>query len=262
MGISELVTHEDFFHIHKSLGLYVLIHYFYQYWNYFSYGTMNLHIWNILPHMGLHISSFIFHVLQKRIMTKQMAMFIWEELRVHSLIFSFRACLSILIPEMRVLFLFATMISADIVTNIYGIEGTSTVRGTHDRVSSNLIKQLSGAFFSTSQMGATLICAGYFQHHYSPVLVFSTLPPIQTSAFGMTLIRKNIINKTVWQVVYGIELGMVYVLWYMETGNILILPLGMFCYLMRRIGMNKYLLFLIIGLSDQFWRLALIMNDF
>ena len=262
MGINELITNEDYFHIHKSLGIYVIFHYFYQYIHYFVYGGMNLHVWNMLPHMGLHLSSFMFHVLHKRIMSQKMAMFIWEELRLHSMIFAFRACLSILIPDMRGFFVFFTMISADIVTKMHGVEGTSTVRGTHDRVSSNWLKQLSGAFFSTSQMGATLICAGYFQYHYSPVLAFSTLPPIQTSAFGMTLIRKNIINKTVWQIVYGMELSMVYILWYQETGNMLILPLGLFCYLMRKCGMNKYLLFLLIGLGDQVWRQFLIINGY
>lgn len=260
MGLTQLITHEDYFHIHKSLGIYVLFHYFYQYINYFAYEGMNLNALNIIPHMGLHLSSFIFDVLQKRIMSKQMAMFIWEELRLHSMIFAFRACLSILIPEMRVFFVFFTMVSADIVTKVYGIDGASTVRGTHDRVSSNWMKQLAGVFFSTSQMGATLICAGYFQYHYSPVLAFSTLPPIQTSAFGMTLIRKNIINKTVWQIVYGVELSMVYIVWYKETGNMLILPLGLFCYLMRRCGMNKYLLFLLMGLGDQMWRQLLMVH--
>jgi hypothetical protein len=215
---------------------------------------MNLNQWNILPHMGLHASSFIFKVIKTRTMTPQMAMFIWEELRLHSLIFAFRACMSILIPEYRILFVFATMISADITTHIFGSNKISTVRGNHERVSSNFFKLVSGAFFSTSQMGATLICGGFFQTEYSSVLTFSTLPPIQTSAFGMTLIRKNIINKQTWQFVYGIELSMVYLLWYLEKGDILILPLSLFCYLMRIFNMNKYFLFSMITVADAIWR--------
>lgn len=250
----KLITQEDSFHIHKSLGIYVLCHYCFQFVYYTIYGNMNLNLWNMLPHIGLHLSSFIFKVIKKRIMTKQMAMFIWEELRLHSLIFSFRACFSILLPEYRILFIFFTMLLADITTLLLGDTTISTVRGNHERVSSNYIKIISAAFFSTSQMGATLICGGFFQKDYSYVLTFSTLPPIQTSAFGMTLIRKNIINKQIWQIVYGMELLLVYVLWYAEKGDLLIVPLSVFCYSMRRLNMNKYLLFSLITVSDAIWR--------
>ena len=146
------------------------------------------------------------------------------------------------------------MLCADITTHFHGNDGVSTVRGTHDRISSNIIKKLSGMFFSTSQLGATIICSGFFQNTYSPILVFSTLPPIQTSAFRMTLIRKNIINKSIWQIVYGAELALVYVLWFKETGNIIVLPISLFCYGMRKLNVNKYFLFLLLGLMDNLWR--------
>ncbi len=141
MGISELITHEDSFHVHKTFGLYVIIHYIYQFTCYFKYGYVNLHFLNILPHMLLHMTSFIFNVLQKRIMSKQMAMFIWEELRLHSMIFAYRACFCILFPQLRVPFIFFTMLCADITTHFHGNDGVSTVRGTHDRISSNIINK-------------------------------------------------------------------------------------------------------------------------
>jgi hypothetical protein len=244
MGLSSLITNEDNYNLHKLFGMYVLLHYSFQYVHYFAFGYMILNKWNMIPHIGLHMSSFIFNVLQRRIMNTKMAMFIWEELRMHSMIFSSRACLSIMYPQYRLIFIFTTMMSADLVTYCFGDRSQSTVRGNHLHITKNIFKQLSSQFFSISQLGATIICSGLFQNNYSSILVFSTLPPIQTSAFGMTLIRKNIINKNVWQYVYTAELVLVYVIWYLETQNLLIIPLSVSCYLMRRLGISKYVLFL------------------
>ena len=63
MALSDLITKEDPFHIHKTFGAYVLLHFAYQYLCYFIYGRMYLNIWNLLPHFVLHLTSFIFHVL-------------------------------------------------------------------------------------------------------------------------------------------------------------------------------------------------------
>jgi hypothetical protein len=102
-----------------------------------------------------------------------------------------------------------------------------------------------------SQMGATIICAGFFQNKWSPVLVFSTLPPIQTSAFGMTLIRKGIIDKIVWQYVYIIELLFVYLIWYIEMKNLYIVPLSAIFLFMRKMNMSKYHILAIFCATNQ-----------
>jgi hypothetical protein len=85
---------------------------------------------------------------------------------------------------------------------------------------------------------------GFFQTFPSRILMFSTLPPIQTSAFGMTLIRKNIINKNIWTIVYSIELFTTYYIWYKEYNNLNILYISAILYMIRRTGCNKYLLWL------------------
>tara|TARA_Y100000816_G_C26007466_1_gene526594 strand:+ start:253 stop:1062 length:810 start_codon:yes stop_codon:yes gene_type:complete len=250
MGFNELITNEDPYYLHKFFGFFVLINYIYQFSNFFLYNSVNLNTWSILPHLFLHYSSFIFKVLPYRIQTKQTEMFIWEELRLHSMIFASRACFTILFPNYRIIFVFLTMIFADLSSFLFGREGVSTVRGDHNKTSSKLLKQIYSGFFSSSQIGATIICGGFFQNHFSPILVFSTLPPIQTSAFGMTLIRKNIINKNIWQVVYTIELLLVYYMWYIVHNNLIIIPLNISCYLLRRINLNKYFLFIILTYLD------------
>ena len=70
----------------------------------------------------------------------------------------------------------------------------------------------------------------------------------------MTLIRKNIINKTIWQAIYIMELLLVYYMWYMVNNNLIIIPLNIGCYLLRKRGVNKYFLFLTITLIDYLWR--------
>tara|TARA_Y100000389_G_C17429838_1_gene501866 strand:+ start:1001 stop:1810 length:810 start_codon:yes stop_codon:yes gene_type:complete len=250
---NKLITHEDPYHLHKTLGVYVLAHFLFQYTYYFINGNMILNEINILPHVGLHLSSFIFSVLKKRQMGT-MGMFIWEELRLHSMIFASRGCFSVLYPSMRIPFVFITMGLADLATYYYGDKNISTVRGDHTRESNRIVNKLYSIFFSTSQLGATIICGGFFQQNYSTALVFSTLPAIQTSAFGLTLIRKNIINKTIWQIVYGVELLLVYILWYSETNNLFIIPLSFSCYLARKMNISKYYLFYCIVVIDYFWR--------
>ena len=237
-AVDKLVTHEDPYYLHKSLGLFCLVNYFVQFYFYFNYNTTYLNVYTITPHILLHLSSFIFTVLKKRPTESIVNMFIWEELRLHSLIFAWRSCFSILFPSYSRVICFLTIAAADIVTYYHGNPEVSTVRGQHYKVGKRtLIKELTGAFFSISQFGATLICMDS-----SPILIFSTLPAIQTSAFGMTLIRKNLINKTVWSIVYSGELLLTYYIWYNEYNNLRVFYIAAILYALRRIGISKYLI--------------------
>ena len=241
--MNKLITHEDPYHIHKTLGLYCIGNYIYQYYLYFTRGYILLNTYTITPHILLHFSSFIFKVLNKRTTESKLSMFIWEELRLHAMIFSCRACFAILFPNYSYWFTVLAMMLADIVTKYFGTSGVSTVRGNHSKVGKrNIYKELYGSFFSISQMGASIITSGLFKTH-SPIVIFSTLPPIQTSAFGMTLIRKNIINHQIWTIVYSLELGFTYFIWYKETPIFyLLVPLTILMYGLRRIGVSKYIL--------------------
>jgi hypothetical protein len=254
MGLSELVTYKDPYYLHKISGVYVLCNFFYQFYLYYSYGIMDLNIFNMFPHFTLHLTSFIFRVMSSRVFSEGTTMFIWEEFRLHSMIFAYRSCLSILIPNYRGCFIFLTMFFADAATFLLGNDNITNVRGNHNKVCSGYYENFNSVFYSTSQFSATLICGGFFQENYSSILTFTTLPVIQTSAFGMTLIKENIINQSIWNIVYNVELLLVYYMWYLEQKNILIIPMSMLCYILRKCGMNKYYLFLIITFSDYLWR--------
>lgn len=245
----KLITSEDPYHVHKSLGLICLLNYGIQYYLYFMYDKPILNLFTILPHILLQSSSFIFKVLDKKPIESRLSMFIWTELRLHSLIFTCRSCFCILLFYYRYnkiyyqLVTIIAMICADIVTNKYGTIGVSTVRGQHEKVGMcSIQKELTGAFFSISQMGATIITSGIFQSKISSILIYSTLPPIQTSAFGMTLIRKNFISHKHWSIIYSIELLFTYFIWYKEYKNLHFIPLSIFIYLLRRLKVSKYII--------------------
>ena len=221
-------------------------------------GKMYLNWMILIPHVLLHASSLIFKVLPRRRVQRHMAMFIWEELRLHAAVFAMRAILVILILDKKFakLVVLGTMLAADLVTKKYGTEGVSTVRGLHSAKTKSTFKILSGLFFSTSQLAATLICSGCFCYEISPVLVFCTLPPIQTSAFGMTLIRKNMITKRTWSYVYGVELSAVGLMWWYEYANLWVIPLAFLAFGLRKL-MNKYAVWIFIFIADIIWTQAI-----
>lgn len=246
--IQKLFTHEDPLNIHKIFGITCLCNYFLQYYFYFRYRQPLLNFFTISPHLLLNASSFIFVVLRKRPIENKMNMFIWEELRIHSLLFAWRACLCILFPLHKLYICLITMMLADVATYYHGDKNISTVRGQHHKVGKrNLIKEVSMAFFSISQFGASYIC-----FYSSPILIFSTLVPIQTSSFGMTLIRKNIITKNVWSYVYSLELLMTYYLWFCEYKNLNILFISFILYGLRRQNLSKYLIWFVLHSTKLF----------
>jgi len=251
---NKLVTHEDPYYIHKIFGLYCIVNYSIQYYTYFFYNTYNLNSYIIIPHILLHITSFIFKVLPKRNTESLTSMFIWDELRLHSLIFAWRSCFVILYPNYSFIISLLTLVAGDIVTKKYGTPGVSTVRGNQIKAGHRSIyKELIGSFFSISQFGATIICMGIFQENLNKILVFSTLPPIQTSAFGMTLIRKNIINKSIWNIVYISQLLTTYIIWYKEYNNLNIFFISAILYLIRKNGYSKYLIWIFSFLIHRYY---------
>ena len=247
-----LFTSEDSYFFHKFFGFTCLVNFVLQYIYYFSYGVMFEIQKTIFLHIFLHISSFIFHVVKFRPSTSSIVnMFIWEELRLHSMIFSYRACFTILFPEYSKHITYLTMMLADVATYYFGSSNMTTVRGSHEKESKSLFKKIAAIYFSTSQMGATILCSGCFQNSFSNILVFSTLIPIQTSAFGLTLLRKSLISKVTWQVIYSFELGLIYILWYYIYRNLYIIPLSIAPYIFRRLGLSKYIIWLVIFLIDS-----------
>ena len=210
-NLHKLITREDKLHIHKILGFICLVNFIYRFYLLFYYNTMYLDNFNgvisIIIHGFLSCSSMIFHVPNNRIKSGPM---IYQEARLHSIIFSIRSVLCFLLTyyNFSILYKFAvcylTMILADLVTNSKNINnstnGTTMRNMPFDSTISNDDKKNISFIQSGYQIGATLYMFGNLESCFSPLLA------IQLAAFLMTLVRKNIINSNMWHIYYNIFL--------------------------------------------------------
>lgn len=210
-NIHKLNTKEDSTYFHKFLGTICLCNFIYRFGLYFRYGNMYLDKKFDLFLIGLHgllsISSLIFHIPFIRNPSKPM---IYPEFRLHSIIFALRSVivcyqyyyhLHYMYPIITCYF---TMISADLITRQFNIEGKNgkTMRNMpfdNLLIPLDVQKEIT-KMQSIMQIGATTYMLGDIQTAFSPLLA------IQLAAFLMTLVRKSIISTTTWHAIYSLTL--------------------------------------------------------
>lgn len=255
--MGKLITHEDgaYFHMHKLLGLYCLVHYTYRILSFILFGDMGFAkdtstFLSILPHFLLHVSSFEFEISNRR---NAVYNIIWPEMRWHSMIFAYRSLFAMLamlwLPYFyctigRGIIVLGTMFLADTVTNYYEAKD-GTMRGNPFPPGTPVpVRTYTNLFYSLSQVMATLNII-----HHRPDQAFLILIPIQTSAFLMTLIRKGFLSQLGWHVWYTVALLLNY--WYAQVlppddRKIPMLSHAIvFCVSRFVFGANKYLLWLL-----------------
>jgi hypothetical protein len=205
--IAKLFTNEDNHQVHKTLGMLCLASFLYRYfWVYPVTGTLGFdgtwfdHL-TILMHLALSSSSLVFHVIKRRILNRPMI--IWEEYRLHAIVFSTRCTAVYLLGIFRPfegtlleralipLVVLAHHVGADRITQKYGSkEGVTTVRvlDKHDAKITAVLR-----FYAFYQFAA-------LASHLTPNarladLGYNTFIAIQSSAFLMTLYRKGVITE-------------------------------------------------------------------
>ena len=207
----KLVTKEDPYHIHKTIGIICLANYGYRYYLLFTTGDMNLDN-NVAAvfvgaHAALSLSSLIFHIPAMR---NKSAPMIYPEYRLHSIIFALRSCICFFLTWHRcsIVYKFAvcylTMLGADVVTKKYnpGNEPKSTTMRDmpfDNKIGGSEQRQIT-LMRSSQQIGATLYMLGNLETSFSPMFA------IQFAAFLMTLVRKSIIDSTAWHIIYNLSL--------------------------------------------------------
>lgn len=259
VSMKRLVTHEDarIFHMHKFFGVLCLAHFVYRLKIWYDTGFLGLDssyqtLWLIMMHAMLHVTSFSFHVQNRR---NQVYNIIWPEMRWHSLIFAYRSLLVLialwmyecgllgyfLLKCVRVCIVFGTMISADYVTRTMG-QGNTMRSNPYPSNVPMWCRVLHNYFYSISQVYATLNML-YRDNN----LVFLSLIAIQTAPFLMTLQKKGIITQAGWHFWYtlAIVINYYYALTHEENDNInfkkmaFVFALGRFVF-----GINKYVLWI------------------
>jgi hypothetical protein len=167
-------------------------------------------------HLSLSLSSFIFHVPTYRFNSKAI---IWKELQLHNIIFTSRsACVMFhtLFANQNNLQYYYTRLGiilvhhylADLITHTYQIEDKTTTRDIPMNTDNYFIYNISKKFYAISQLVATanLLLSRSYEN------AFMIMFPIQSSAFLMTLVRKDIISNNQWHLFYILSLSIPYMI--------------------------------------------------
>jgi hypothetical protein len=263
--LTKLATHEDPYHLHKTLGILSLVSFAYRYlWVLPTSGTLGFEgsafDWvNICLHMALSSSSIIFHVISSRKLKFPMLM--WEEYRLHAIVFTLR-CFSVYcmgaavrsnqwlanfvdttMPGRFVCFalVMAHHVLADYITSCYGTPGVTSVRVAVSKKTGEVKFGAVKKFYSFYQFIA--ISAHMLPHARMMDLGYNSLIAIQSSAFLMTLCRKNIITFREHGIIYTLclVLSFVYIMMTQGTFKFVALTAGAFA-LRTQLRMDKYVI--------------------
>ena len=191
--LHKLFTHADPFHVHKVLGAAALISFMYTYaYAWPTTGSLGASRSLIWLHVALSASGIQFRVPLRRV--RAWPTMIWEEYRLHAIVFSLRPLVVAYTPPgpVRAMGVAAVHALADIVTARYGSPGHSTVRGNHQRDKSWRIRVLMRTYaaYQWLALASHLVGVDGVQLGYNAFIA------IQSSAFCMTLHRKGLIR---WQ---------------------------------------------------------------
>lgn len=253
--VAKLFTNEDHLQLHKALGLLSVVSFLYRYFVvYPTTGTLGFdgraidHL-SMAVHILLSTSSLIFHVLSHRLVNRPMI--IWEEYRLHAIVFSVR-CLSVYLyghfrpfeGTMLSRFALPALVAChhllmDKITEWYGAkDGTTTVRVKNDQGMAISYVLRFYAFYQFSALGSHLL-----PHDRLCDLGFNTLIAIQSSAFLMTLYRKGLITDSTHGIFYSACL--VISLFHIFRNHFDIFFVGKLacCFMLRtKFRLNKYLI--------------------
>jgi len=211
--LRRLVTRQDKYNIHKTLGILSISNFIYRYFYVYPIeGTLgydgSIFDWStILIHTLLACTAIFFHVPKKRIPDKPMV--IYEEYRLHAMIFTLRCffvfMLSTLFPQ-RPWYLLPVVVGlhhyqADRITLQYGSPGNTAVRATSERIQKSDFYRKLSLFYSFYQFLA--IASHLIYNERSADLGFNALIAIQSSAFLMTLYKKKVITGKSHMLIYS-----------------------------------------------------------
>lgn len=223
--MAHLITHHDPFHIHKILGVLVLLHYIYRFYTVLQTGTAfptaespSLAIGGVVLHGLLSWSSLLLPLPTRRNFAKPM---IWPEFRLHSILFASRHVLSAILSlanlwprgnignlVSRASIILGTVNVASVITMKYGSNVQRTTNSMPYPENVTPEQQLAiRRLYTTAQFGATVTC---FMNDAS--MNFAPLLGIQMAPLLMTLVRKGKISTRMYHQVYATSLSLGYLM--------------------------------------------------
>lgn len=202
--MAKLITNHDPFHIHKILGLLVLIHYIYRFFLLFSSNTAFpenedpfVASVGVFLHGLLSWSSLLLPLPAKRNFSSPM---IWPEFRFHSINFASRHVICtimtlnklwptnlIIRAVVKIALVLLTCFCATYITDHYGDKEKRTTNAMpYPKTISIDMQQKIKVRYARFQFLATMNC--YFD---DPTLCFTPILAIQAAPLLMTLVRKG-----------------------------------------------------------------------
>jgi cytochrome b involved in lipid metabolism len=282
----KLFTKEDPIGVHKYMGVFVLLHFVFRYFQMYL-GDPSCGLGSrlgkgaaigpalcLIPHAVLSLSSLIFHTVPKeRVVGQPM---IWQEFRLHNIVFGVRSVVAAALAWSSYYFhhtpgwrrvavlgscasVLVAQYAADLGTKYLRVnnkESTTATMPYWDGCSMETQKRFK-SFYAYCQFMATIACLAAA----NPGWPLSVLLAIQMASLLMTLVRKGIISAKGYHIGYTITLAMP---WFVGLRSLAYGPdflylvgLGWAIYQLRRQGINKYALWLPviagrIALGDQF----------
>jgi hypothetical protein len=270
----KLFTKEDPRGIHKTLGVYVLLHFLYRFAhmyvgdptaglgrNRMGRGPCVFAALCLAPHGILSLSSLIFHTVpRERIVGKPM---IWQEYRVHNVAFGVRSVVTAFLAWLSIykdhapvwrrtavlgscLAVLTALVVADEGTRrlrVNNLESTTATMPYWEGCSPQTQRRFK-TFYAYSQFLATLACLAVS----NPAWALAVLIPIQLASLLMTLVRKGLISAKAYHIGYTISLAMPYFvalrsyIYAPSLDTPILFGLGWVLYQLRRRGINKYVL--------------------
>ena len=231
--MAKLITHHDKFHIHKILGLLVLLHYVYRFGLLFQHGSAFpttsggessesplVASLGVLLHGLLSWSSLLLPLPSKRNFNAPM---IWPEFRLHSITFATRHVVATICtlndwwPDegsylrhglARAAVVLGAVKAASLITDRYGCRDQRTTNSMpYPSSVSDDQRPAIKKNYALAQFAATAVCL-----LPDATINFAPLLAIQMAPLLMTLVRKGKVTAGTYHRVYAVSLWLGYVM--------------------------------------------------
>ena len=281
---TKLFTKEDPIGVHKYLGVFVLLHFVFRFYQMFftdpsaglgtrlGRGPSWIPILCLLPHGLLSLSSLIFHTVpRERVVGQPM---IWQEYRIHNIGFGLRSVVTAALcslaihgkhhPALRRMAVVGSCLScviamraADLATKYLRsnqLESTTATAPYWEGCSLVTQKRFK-LFYAYCQFMATIGCLTVT----NPAYPLSILLAIQMASLLMTLVRKGLLSTRGFHYGYTATLIAPYLVvlrssWYMSSPQMIYLFLmGSALFQIRRYGVSKYAIWLPVMIARIIW---------
>ena len=262
----KLFTYEDYFNIHKTIGVITLIlmctrlftcaYYFLYSFDYFQYWfDKKTRIFFICLQLLLSYSSLIFHV--PRVSNSNIPA-IHSMFRLHSIIFATRGAMCsifriLLVDTTHIIYLSTCIV---ILTSVLADYVTCHMTMKHDKYKTTRKmpywlgcnerrEKFHKLIYSWAQIGAIIQCISSHSEH-GPL---STLTGIQGAAFLMTLCRKGLISNYTYHTLYTLTLMYSLAIhWLSESSWMPGLMINICTFVRIRLDCNKFSIMICIAL--------------